>query len=65
MMHFLKKCGVIIVTGIASVCSLIIAFVVGLQKSAFFAAISFLSFFLLGVISFHRMIVLIRGKEKP
>lgn len=65
-MEVLKLIGVVLGFWIGSLGSFIFAFITGLQKNGFFAAISFLAFFMLGVILFQQGIYRIKEyfKEK-
>lgn len=59
-----KKIVQIVVLSIMSLAAFLYAFIVGAQPNAFFAAIGFVSFFLVGVIAAHGVIRLVKGEDK-
>ena len=54
---------VLLLSAVAGGC-LIISFILGLQENRYFAAASFLSFFMVAVMLFHRIIQIIKVDSK-
>lgn len=61
-MDLLKRIGATLLFWLGSLASLAMAFVTGLQKNFFFAAVSFLAFFVLTVILFQQGLMRLRPK---
>jgi len=58
-----RQRGKIIVLSIYGIICLILAFLLGLQKNFYFAALSFLSFFMIAVMLFHRVFLLFKSMK--